>query len=111
MSVSLEAMDIYVLMSVAVRMAPVHLWMDHVIAQLVLLGYTVTSHVLMDQLDSIAPNIATAQLMAPVTNSQGHVSKFFRIQESLRSKNENEDEYVFVCLVIVHVPSCLLHVI
>lgn len=74
MSVSLEAMDIYVLMSVAVRMAPVHLWMDHVIAQLVLLGYTVTSHVLMDQLDSIAPNIATAQLMAPVTNSQGHVS-------------------------------------
>lgn len=74
MSVSLEAMDIYVLMNVAVRMAPVHLWMDHVIAQLVLLGYTVTSHVLMVQLDSIAPNIATAQLMAPATNSQGHVS-------------------------------------
>lgn len=74
MSVSLEAMDIYVLTSVAVRMAPAHLWMDHVIAQLVLLGHTVTSHVLMDQLDSIAPNIATAQLMAPVTNSQGHVS-------------------------------------
>lgn len=74
MSVSQEAMDIYVLMSVAVRMAPVHLWMDHVIAQLVLLGHTVTSHVLMDQLESIAPNIATAQLMAPVTNSQGHVS-------------------------------------
>jgi len=74
MSVSQEAMDIYVLMSVAVRMAPVHLWMDHVIAQLVLLGHTVTRHVLMDQLDSIAPNIATAQLMAPVTNSQGHVS-------------------------------------
>lgn len=74
MSVSLEAMDIYVLMNVAVRMAPVHLWMDHVIAQLVLLGHTVTSHVLMDQLDSIAPNIATARLMAPVTNSQGHVS-------------------------------------
>lgn len=74
MSVSQEAMDIYVLMSVAVRMAPVHLWMDHVIAQLVLLGNTVTSHVLVDQLDSIAPNIATAQFMAPVTNSQGHVS-------------------------------------
>ena len=83
MSVSLEAMDIYVLMSVAVRMAPVHQWMDHVIAQLVLLGHTVTSHVLMDQLDSIAPNIATAQLMAPVTNSQGHVSKFLEYKRVL----------------------------
>lgn len=76
MSVHQEAMDIYVLMIAAVRMATVHLWMDLVIAQLVLLGHTVTSHVLMAQLDSIAPNIATAQLMASVTNSQGSVSKF-----------------------------------
>ena len=69
-------MDIYVLKNVVVRMEPAQLWMDHVTALWVSLEHTVTSHVYMDLLDSIAPSTAIAQLMEPATSSLESVSKY-----------------------------------
>lgn len=67
-------MDIYVLKNVVVRMEPAQLWMDHVTALWVSLEHTVTSHVYMDLLDSIAPSTAIAQLMEHATSSLESVS-------------------------------------
>ena len=74
-SVLLEAMGSSVLKNAAVKMARVHLWMEHVIALLATQVHTVISHVQQAQLGSTVPSIVTVLSMEPVISSLENASK------------------------------------